>query len=305
MNAPHEPRRKSTDNGRIWAGAIVLGLGIILLVNRLDFHWFYFPSWIFSWPMILLVVGLVIGGNSNFKNPASYILIIVGGFFLMNNILDWEMRRYIWPAAIIAIGIWLLSDRNRKGLPPNDPKERSNLYGSDPHNPYAWDKRVKEDPLADTPDGDPEGTPHTAATEEGPAGDKTAYSRTDYSHGFGSSPEFTTDDYIKITSIFADVRRIVISKNFKGGEVVNVFGGSDINLMQADMKHPITIDMFQMFAGTKIIVPAHWTVKSEVTSVFGDVDDRRYVNNRIQYDDNKVLYIRGTSIFGGVTIKSM
>ncbi len=301
MNTPNTPRKKSTDTGRIWAGAIILGIGIVLLANRLDFHWFFFPSWIFSWPMILIVVGLVIGGNSNFKNPASYILLIIGGFFLMNNIWDWEIRRYIWPAAIIAVGIWLLMDKKQKE-PHIDPDDR-NKHWSPSDSSYAWDKRVVDEPADDD---EQDHSTHTSQSTDGSTEAHRAFAESGNSDkNWGTFSEFVDDDYFKITSIFGDVKRKVLSKNFLGGEVVNAFGGADINLMQADIKHPVTIDVFQLFAGTKIIVPAHWKVKSEVVSIFGDVDDRRFVHARGQHDDNKVLYIRGTSLFGGVTIKSI
>lgn len=303
MNAPQTPRRKNTDTGRIWAGAIVLGLGVILLLNRLDFHWHFFPSWIFSWPMILVIVGLVIGGNTNFRNPASYILLIIGGFFLVNNILDWDIKRYVWPAVIIGVGVWLLSDRKPKGIPPSPP-HNGNPNPPNEGNAYSWDKRVAEEPL-DNPAG-AAGDPYRATAADDTPYTHSGYSGSDYTHqSTGSAGAATDDDYVKITSIFGDVRRMVLSKNFLGGEIVNIFGGSDINLMQADIKHPVVIDMFQLFAGSKIIVPAHWSVKSEVVSVFGDVNDRRFVHNAQQHDDNKILYIRGTSIFGGVTIKSI
>lgn len=302
MNTPNERNRKSTDNGRIWAGAIILGLGVILLANRLNIHWFFFPSWIFSWPMILIVIGLVIGGNSNFKNPASYILLIIGGFFLMNNIWDWELRRYIWPAAIIGFGIWLLMDKKHKEVSP--PPVDGNRYGSpsDTHN--SWDKRVVDESATSENDN---ASTHGEEHKQGSTGDySSTHDANDYNQqSRSSSSGFVDDDYVKITSIFGDIRRMVISKNFLGGEIVTIFGGSNINLIQADIKHPVTIDVFQLFAGTKIIVPAHWKVKSEVTSVFGDVDDRRFVHHAGQHDDNKILYIRGTSIFGGVTIKSI
>lgn len=298
MNAPHQPRRKSTDTGRIWAGAIVLGLGIILLLNRLDIAWIFIPRWIFSWPMILIAVGLVIGGSSNFRNPASYILLLIGGFFMANNIWDLDIKRYIWPAAIIAAGVWLLSNRKQKGMPP--PPPHGKRYQPAPDNAYAWDKRVADDPL-DAPVDD--GTLHAAVEDDTTDGGEHAHSGSAASGRAWS--DVMDDDYVKITSVFGDVRRTVISKNFLGGEVVNIFGGSDINLIQADIKHPVAIDIFQLFAGSKIIVPSHWKVKSEVVSVFGDVNDRRFVHNGQQHDDNKVLYIRGTSIFGGVTIKSV
>lgn len=300
MNTPQEPRRKSTDTGRIWAGAIILGLGIALLLNRLDIHWIFFPGWIFSWPMVLIVVGLVIGGSSNFRNPASYITLIIGGFFLVNNIWDLDIKRYIWPAAIIAVGLWLLADRKQKHIPPSRPAP-GKPNQTDPSTTYAWDKRIMDDPLESAPTDS--GAPHASTAADPAQSDQNAYAGSAASGR--PTADFTDEDYVKITSLFGDIRRMVLSKNFLGGEVVNMFGGSDINLIQADIKHPVTIDMFQMFGGSKIIVPSHWKVKSEVVSVFGDVDDRRFIHNAQQHDENKILYIRGTSIFGGITIKSI
>src|SRR5690606_23450899 len=121
------------------------------------------------------------------------------------------------------------------------------------------------------------------------------------SEGFAA---FSNEDYLKSTSIFGDQKKTIISKSFKGGEVVNVFGGTDINLIQADIQHPVVIDVFQIFAGTKIIIPAHWKVHSDVVSVFGEVDDKRFTQGMPQ-DEQKVVYIKGTSLFGGVTIKSI
>ena len=100
------------------------------------------------------------------------------------------------------------------------------------------------------------------------------------------------------------LKKNIISKNFRGGEIVNIMGGADINLMQADIQGPVVLEVVQIFGGTKIIVPAHWKVHPEMAAVFGGVEDQRFTYTTAP-DDTRTLYIKGTSIFGGNTIKSM
>src|SRR5690349_3631956 len=45
----------------------------------------------------------------------------------------------------------------------------------------------------------------------------------------------TQDDIIDRTSIFSDTKGVIVSKNFKGGDIVNILGGSEIDLTRADM----------------------------------------------------------------------
>ena len=105
-------------------------------------------------------------------------------------------------------------------------------------------------------------------------------------------------------TIFGENKHLVLSKDFKGGESVCVFGGAEINLTQADITGRIPLELVQVFGGTKLIVPAHWKVESEeVVSIFGGLNDKRHFNNTVT-DDSKVLVLRGTTIFGGIDIKS-
>jgi predicted membrane protein len=93
-----------------------------------------------------------------------------------------------------------------------------------------------------------------------------------------------------------------VSKNFRGGEIVNFFGGSEINLMQADINGRVHLEVVQVFGGTKIIVPSNWTVHSEMVAIFGGIEDKRPPQLNVAAE--KVLVIQGTSIFGGIDIKS-
>ena len=111
------------------------------------------------------------------------------------------------------------------------------------------------------------------------------------------------NDIIDATAVFGGVKKIILSKNFKGGDITNFMGGSEINLTQADFNGRVKIDATNIFGGTKLIVPAHWDVQSEVVAVFGGVDDkRRFIG--VQPDPNKVLILDGTCLFGGIEINS-
>ncbi len=109
-------------------------------------------------------------------------------------------------------------------------------------------------------------------------------------------------DRVESTSVFGGIKKNIVSKNFQGGEIVNFFGGSEINLMQADIKGIVKLEVVQVFGGTKIIVPANWTVQSEMVAIFGGIEDKR--PPQLNAFPDKVLVIEGTSIFGGIDIKS-
>lgn len=111
------------------------------------------------------------------------------------------------------------------------------------------------------------------------------------------------DDYVNATSVFGGAKKNILSKNFKGGEIVNIFGGTELNLSQADINGEAVIEMTTIFGGTKLIVPSNWTVKSDAAVIFGGVEDKRSMPV-INESSGKILTLKGTVIFGGIDIKS-
>lgn len=112
----------------------------------------------------------------------------------------------------------------------------------------------------------------------------------------------STDSNWESVSIFGGNKNI-ISKDFKGGEMVTIFGGSELNMSQADINGVVTLEVVQIFGGTKLIVPANWKIQtSEVVSILGGIDDKRPTPTNL--DETKVLNIKGTSVFGGIDIRS-
>jgi predicted membrane protein len=114
----------------------------------------------------------------------------------------------------------------------------------------------------------------------------------------------SSDDIMDTTSILGGVKKNIISKNFKGGQIFNLFGGVEIDLSQSDIDGLIVIDITQIFGGTKLILPAHWELKSEITSILGGVEDKRKNYSALNIAEGKTLIIRGTSVLGGIDIKS-
>lgn len=126
----------------------------------------------------------------------------------------------------------------------------------------------------------------------------------DGSASFVGSAQPVSEDFIESTSIFGGSKKKVFSKNFKGADVVTIFGGADIDLTQADVTGTAVIDVTVIFGGIDVLVPSNWQVISNAVTVFGDVKDRRAILNTTPDQAAKTLIIKGTVLFGGIEVKS-
>ncbi len=119
-----------------------------------------------------------------------------------------------------------------------------------------------------------------------------------------AASEFThTDDHVESVTVFGGVKKNVISKNFKGGEIVVVFGGGEFNLMQADFEGTVVLELVQVMGGTRLIIPSDWEVKSSLVTFLGSIEDKRAVQPP-SGGPSKILVIQGTAVMGGIDIKS-
>ncbi len=113
-----------------------------------------------------------------------------------------------------------------------------------------------------------------------------------------------SSDYIDDVSVLGGGTKIIQSKNFKGGDITAIFGGSEFSFKDAEMSEEgCTIDVFTMFGGSKLIIPDSWVVKSDMISIFGGFNDKRAIRPD-DVEPAKVLYLKGAVIFGGIEIKS-
>lgn len=244
--------------------------------------------------MVLILIGVFTGSRHNYRNPGSIILISLGVLFLLGRIIPGiDLHDFVFPCIIIGLGLYLILGKakfnkhfvNRGGL----------------RRDVVWDKRVNvpEEPAINA-DGTKAAEP--AATPEG-AGSSTSGSGSSEQQSFADTT-VGPEDYLDTVSIFGGIKKNIVSKNFKGGDIVTIMGGAEINLTQADIHGTIVIDITQVFGGTKLIVPPQWKVSSDLAALFGGIEDKRPIVQAIHLAEDKVIILRGTSVFGGIDIRS-
>ena len=103
---------------RLWAGLILIALGVLFLLDRLlivDFGNFV-GMW---WPMILIGVGLWHLAVRRRRWGGPLLLIALGIFFQVERLgwFAWWSAHNLWPVVLIAVGLWLLAGRMRPPAP--------------------------------------------------------------------------------------------------------------------------------------------------------------------------------------------
>ncbi len=269
-------------NNKALMGIVLLIVGAVLLIHQLDL--FLFPFWLFRWPMILIAIGLYSGAKHNFRNSGWLILILIGVVFTLNDaVTGFDMGRITWPVMIIIFGLWMILRRgNRWG---DKGKDQWGNWNKD-----QWGKWGYNDPGLDTKAAPTD--PVDPNTPPQPNTDFTGKGK----HSYG-------DDYLDAVSVFGGVKKTILSKDFKGGDIVNIFGGAELDLTQADISGRVVLDITQIFGGTKIVVPSNWQVVSDIAAVFASVDDKR-MRSTAGIGGEKILVLKGVSIFAGIDIRS-
>lgn len=259
----------NNNSSRIWSGVIIIAVGLVFFLGNMGIH---VPSWVFSWHMLLIVIGLLIGYKRDFTGGGWLIMVIIGGYFTVSRMADLDLSKYYFALAFIVVGLFLIFKPQRKNIRGDKWKKRyAHFDFADEHRRERWgDKRWGN--KQETAEGEP------VVIEE--------------------------QDILEATSFCGSCNQNVFSKNFKGGEVVAIFGGCDINLTQADFQGTVVMDVVAMFGGIKLVVPANWEVRSEVTAIFGGMDDKRAAVMPADEGMRKILIIKGVALFGGVEIKN-
>ena len=268
-------------NNKALAGIVLLVVGAILLFHQLDI--FFFPGWLFSWPMILIAIGIYSGAKHNFRNSGWLIMVLIGVAFTLNDaVKGYDMDRITWPVLIIIFGLWMILRRGNRW----------------DRNKEHWDKwAYSKQRFEQTGTFDP-AQPNQPVDPDKPNTDYT--NKTDFTN---KPPLSYGDDYLDAVSVFGGVKKTILSKEFKGGEIVNIFGGAEIDFTQADINGRVILDITQIFGGTKIVVPSNWQVVSDIAAVFASVDDKR-LRSTANTGSEKILVLKGVSIFAGIDIRS-
>jgi predicted membrane protein len=103
--------RRSSDK-RLYFGVILIVLGVILILERLNLIPESMADLLISWQTLLIGIGVLsmIGGN----RTAGTVLIVIGCTFLLPELITvpHELRRIYWPLILVAIGVAILLRRH-------------------------------------------------------------------------------------------------------------------------------------------------------------------------------------------------
>jgi len=258
------------DNGNVTFGLVILIIGTVWLLKTMGV---LIPGWVLSWPMVLIAVGVVVMVKHNFQSVGGAVLLLIGSYFLLKReyLLPIEFEQYLLPVGLILLGIVIMFRKRRRS------------YFLDDFGDWEYKKKAVTD--------EPNPQKGSSWTER-------------FAQGNVFSGIFNDkSDYIKLEAVFTSVQKRVLSKNFRGGKAFALFGGMEIDLSQADLGENPVLDVEISFSGLKLILPPHWDVQLDVTSMLAGVEDKR-VYPQTTADASKVLIIRGTVVIGGLEIKS-
>jgi hypothetical protein len=121
-----EKEATQKDKSRLVLAFILIAVGALWMLKRLGIHFefpvihlnhLFFPvrqifsslgHFIFSWQVILILVGLILMAG---KRSAGIVLIIVGGIFLLPKIMFFPPLSitYVLPAVLIAAGVVMIA----------------------------------------------------------------------------------------------------------------------------------------------------------------------------------------------------
>jgi predicted membrane protein len=123
-------------NNRVIIGVVLVLAGLFLVLKNTGIFPDYLTHIIFSWPMLLVAIGLVLTLGATEKT-AGVIVMAVGGFFMIPLLFRETFHIYnmFWPAIFIIVGIiFIVTKRkgwnavNSKGLGGDDYIDYVNVF---------------------------------------------------------------------------------------------------------------------------------------------------------------------------------
>ena len=232
------------NSSKLILGIVIVIAGFLFLFNSLGLISSVIAGYIFSWQTLLLAIGVIAVSNYG-KNVVGWILIILGGGFLLADIanLSADFNEIFWPTIIIIIGVAIIFKGSYRRFPAR------------------------------------------------------------FRQGIHHSSEVADNETFEDVAIFGGGNKSYDLTNLRSGNIVAIFGGSDLDLSRVTLaEEGAVIEVFNMFGGSTLWVPAEWSVRIDVVSIFGGFDEKKYPG-KSPTDETKTLYIKGMTLFGGGELK--
>lgn len=314
---------KPTREQEIAIGVIVLVVGAALLLANLGF--FGVRDVAAFWPAILIAWGAMRVSRSRCASGKAFgiFMLITGTILLLGNLhivhVSWNL---FWPAILILVGVQHLAKNfdPPQSATPNPPAAEAPSAGTayepaaaargaqDPETPTSGPRPYNSGSYASSPRPEPKQTGWTSAS--GWSSAPHPYT----AQGAGPEnvpppqpppPSYGPDVYLHEYCIFTGGKRVIQAGNFRGGELVAVFGGLDIDLRRSHIiADEATLDITAAFGGCEIHVPESWYVEMRGIAAFGGYTDKTIPPRGGPGQRIPKLVVTGTAAFGGVVIKN-
>lgn len=120
-----------------------------------------------------------------------------------------------------------------------------------------------------------------------------------------ANPEST--GFLNGTVLLGGGRRTNNSADFRGGDLMAVMGGFNVDLRSARITNgPAVIDVFAFWGGIDIQVPPDWQITVNGIPLLGAFEDKTQTANRNDATGGprQELIVKGFAIMGGIEIKN-
>jgi hypothetical protein len=114
------------------------------------------------------------------------------------------------------------------------------------------------------------------------------------------------DAELNHVAVFGGFNKRVTSQNFRGGKLIALCGGYQIDLRKADILPGETavIEAVAVMGGGVIKVPENWLVSMDGVGIFGGYSDESRQLPPGELAQMKKLVVKGVAILGGVVVKN-
>jgi hypothetical protein len=101
-------------------------------------------------------------------------------------------------------------------------------------------------------------------------------------------------------AVFSPLNKAYTTEHFKGGKIVMVFSGGEIDLTHATADgSEIHLEVSSVFSGVRITVPKDWKVVSTANVFLGNVDTTAAQGG----DGSVTLHLHGEAVFGEIEVR--
>lgn len=109
------------------------------------------------------------------------------------------------------------------------------------------------------------------------------------------------DDRVEAVVVFGGREIRSGARPFRGGSVMAIFGGVELDLTGAQLAQDAVLDVIGVFGGADVVVPPGWRVRMNGPAIFGGYGNE--TEGLPVPDGAPTLDIRALVLFGGVDVK--